>query len=143
MKRMLIVVLMLPLVAVAQTALTGTWRLKESQILKGPDYTNALPLLIAIRQKPDHIVLESTINNGEADSMVIESIGYGPKSINESMTKTGKKKTVLFQKSEDNTAWVKQTKIFAKEDLSKLQSVNKEKFTVWPNGVTLSLLRDY
>lgn len=141
MKRMLILVLMFPLALSAQPVLTGSWRLKESEILKGPDYTNALPLLITIRQQPEMIVLETTSSDGQEDTMVKESIAYGTK--NESITKTGKKKIVSFYKGEDSNSWVKLTELFTNIAPGKPQSVNKERFTVWPGEATLNLLREY
>jgi len=123
--------------------LTGTWRLKEFNKLKGADYADAIPLTMKIEQKPNLITIERTNSLGDRDTVIKETLNYGEKVKNQSITKTGRKKTVSFEKTDEGSAWLKQTEIFQKEDTGKVQSLNKETFRLRPDGVVLSLLREY
>lgn len=144
MKILFVIFLVLPIISIAQQQdLTGTWRLKQSKVFKGPDYTNAVPLFITIDQKPDSIVFEITSNNGEGDTVILESLFYGKKGINEGLTKSGRKKIVSFQRKSDDGSWIKQTEVFSKEDPGKLQSINKERYTLLENGAMLHFFRMY
>jgi thiol-disulfide isomerase/thioredoxin len=141
MKRLVLLFGLLPILAVAQPNLTGTWRLKESKLIKGANYLNAIPITITIEQKPGIIILETTSDLGDRDTVVKESINYV--GIQTTITKSGKKKSIFFKETKENNGWLKQTEIFSKEDSGKLQSVNKETLSLGSNGTVLSLLREY
>lgn len=131
-----------PQFTTAQVNLNGIWRLKEFKKITGPDYTNTLPLTVVIEQKSGIIRLEATISNGDRDTMIKESLTYGEKSTNESRTITGKKRIISFKMNQDGS-WFKQTEIFAKDDPTRLQSVDKQTFAVYENGNSLNIFRKY
>lgn len=134
--------LALPQILVAQACLTGTWRLKESKKVKGPDYTNAVPLIINIQQKPDVMIFKITSDNGEQETVLEESLAYGQKSNIEGRTAMGRKKLISFKMNQDSS-WLKQTEIFTKDDLTKRHSIDKETFSVYNHGAGLAFFREY
>jgi thiol-disulfide isomerase/thioredoxin len=149
MKRMMLIIGMLPYSIMAQSDLNGIWRQKESNITKGPYYSNALPFLLKIEQGSGAIFFEATMDLGEKDTVVTDSIMLGETAVNKSITPLGRKKIVSFQKAvrkiegDSSIYWLKQTEIFTKEDETNLKSVNKEIFTVFPDGKTLTIRREY
>jgi hypothetical protein len=57
---------------VAQTSFTGTWELASSEHIAGPEYSNALPKKMTIRQEKDSFYIESTSMGGDGKDVTVE-----------------------------------------------------------------------
>lgn len=140
---LMVLIFILPIGIFAQVNLSGTWRLNESKNFKGPEYSNAIPILIKIEQSTNSITILSTIDNQDRDTIIKESLVYGEGIVNRSITKSGKKRVISFLRGDDNQSWLKQTLVFNQDDSTKLQSLNKESFTMYQDSTGLILVREY
>lgn len=120
--------------------LTGIWRLKTPKHINGPDYANALPTRMTISQVPDKVEFKMTINLGDRDTVIDQRLVI--KSINENLTKSGKKRLISFQK-QDNNLWLKRTEIFSKENSKERRSIDEESYSIYNDGTKLNLYRKF
>ncbi|MBO9572269.1 MAG: thioredoxin family protein [Chitinophagaceae bacterium] len=116
------------------------WRLKGSEVLQGVAYINAVPILVNINEKEDAVDFNITSSLGDRDTSYLQTLHLGKVS---STTATGKKKIISFQQIIKDADWLKTTEVFSKDDTGKLQSSDKERFTISTDETILYFRREY
>lgn len=140
MKNTFILILLCPLLSLAQSDLTGIWRLKISKNIKGPDYTNGIPSIITIRQQNDSISMDFIFVIAEHNTVSNEKFIY--KQFNCDTTASGKNRTTTFLWDSYRSCWLKETSILLREAVARQESIDKQNYNL-KNDSTLTLLRVY
>lgn len=130
----------LPLELVAQQNLSGIWRLQNKNVLSGPDYANAIPIILSIEQRADSILMEMTLSIDSYDTTVREQFAYG--NAQKNITSRGKLRSVTITWDEKDQRWIKQTMIYLSDTSAKHQSVDRQIFGLL-SDTTLIFSRNY
>jgi len=135
---------MLPFVMFGQEdRLNGVWKLKEAKSIEGPDYKNGIPRIINVMQDGSDIKMETTIANGNKDTVESEILKPGSNQSTESFTASGRKKIITFTWDDKKKEWVKSSQLTAKNDYNKTEINIVELFSINVAGNEMTLVKNY
>ncbi|NCU05341.1 MAG: thioredoxin fold domain-containing protein, partial [Chitinophagaceae bacterium] len=128
----LIILAVFPVFVYGQENISGIWKVREVKYVKGGQYTNGVPILMRIQQT--NVVTEIEITNSmiDHDTVFSQRIKHGGDQFNESITTSGKRKTVTMSWESDSSRWLKKSIIFEKDTPLKITQTTVECF--YPNG---------
>jgi len=120
----------------AQNAsLNGNWNFKDQQSISGNIYENGSPKKAAITQNGDRLKLTTTISTGDLDSTFTEALSIMPF---ETITgRSHKKKVSVISWLPDHSGFTEISTIYSKDDSSKADYRNTDKWTLQHGQLTL------
>lgn len=138
--RLLVTGLLMHAITFAQPPVSGTWALQNKQHVLGPEYANALPKQLTIRQQADSLIIES-INiggNGQEVSSRQAVAMDGKPTTNTGAT--SKRKYVRSLKwNADKKGLVLTTIFYVPENPSEVDFTRVETWSLSPDGRQLNI----
>jgi thioredoxin-related protein len=143
MKKLVLILALLPILCDAQQNLSGNWRLKERKTLNGPTYSNAIAKSMTIKQDNETITIDGIFGLGDRDTLLKETVMYGSKPVTETVTRSGKRKTVVFNWDNNQKTAERFVTIYSIENAEKKESTTSDIYILLEQGNTLKLSRYY
>ncbi len=138
--RLLVIGLVINGTVLGQTNFSGTWTLQHKQLITGPQYANALPKQLTMRQETDSLIIESvSIGAGGNDATNRQAIALNGQSTTTTNATTNRKLTRSLKWTNDKKAMVLTTVFYRPDNPTEIDFSREETWNLSPDGKQLNI----